>query len=133
MTSTVERLGTISLSEEQSRVRTLPSGSRVRKIGALWLMWLRHIQRCQTEGITAAGPRCTRHQGLVTALDAAYPQWVCCDTHRALKEEREQILVCVQKMNLHGQSAPHQSDDLLSVAWWRDRNYRFDIRRQVIN
>jgi hypothetical protein len=132
MTSTVERSGIVSLSDERVTVRRLPSGSRVRKIGALWLLWLEHIQRCQTQGLQAVTDTCTRHRGLVTALEAAYPQWDCCDVHKALKAERERLLACVVRMGLHSQPAPHQSDEPLSAAWWLERGYRFNVRTTIV-
>jgi hypothetical protein len=131
MTSTIERSTPIELSSERARVRSLPNGSRLRLTGAVWLAWLEHIHRCQTDGLGAMTQRCTRHRGQVTALEAAYPQWDCCPVHKKLKAERRRLLDYVRDSGLH-QPAPHQSDEPLSAPWWLERGYRFDVRVPII-
>lgn len=131
MTSTLERPARIELGAQRARVRALPSGSKPRLIGALWLAWLEHIRRCQKEGLAAATSKCTRHRGLIIALDAAFPQWDCCVTHRDLKAERQRLLDFAKR--LHTQPAPHQSDEPLSSAWWLERGYRFNVRTTIVD
>jgi hypothetical protein len=132
MTSTLERTGEISIGAERTAVRAIPSGTRMRLTGALWLAWLEHIQRCQTKGLEAVTDSCPRHKGQITALEAAYPQWNCCTTHRTLKAERQRLVDYVVSSGMH-RPAPHQSDDPFSPAWWRERNYKFDIRTPVVD
>lgn len=115
--------GPISLAAERARVRQFSSGSRLRLIGSLWLMWLTHVYRCQTEGLAAATPNCINQKESITALERDYPKgWDCCETHKALKEEREQIAALAEELNKT--AAPHQTTDTLSRGWWFRFGYR---------
>ena len=72
----------------------LPEGTRQRDIADLRVAELLYIRRVQ-EAAQTISTMCSRIDWLrdgVVNPDRPYLTWICCDTHRSLKVEKEQLL-----------------------------------------